>query len=162
MRPTVYLETSIISYLVALPSRDLITAARQQVTYEWWSRRRSSFDLFVSQLVIDEASAGDPEAAARRLSVLNGIPVIDVTSLAEDLADNLLRNVGLPTRARADALHIALAAAQGMDYLVTWNVTHLANALIRPRVQRACRLLGYEPPAVSTPDELLAGEDINA
>lgn len=84
------------------------------------------------------------------------------TSLAEDLADNLLRNVGLPTRARADALHIALAAAQGMDYLVTWNVTHLANALIRPRVERACRLLGYEPPVLSTPDELLAGEDINA
>lgn len=159
MEPTIYLETSIISYLAARPSRDLITAARQQVTHEWWALRRNAFELFVSELVIDEATAGDPEAAARRLTILEDLSVIDVTSLAEELADHILHRVGLPVRARADALHIALATSQGLDYLMTWNVTHLANAQIRPRVERACRLAGYEPPVLCTPDQLIAGEE---
>ena len=159
MKPAIYLETSIISYLAARPSRDLITAARQQVTHEWWARRRHDFELFVSELVIDEAAAGDPQAAARRIAVLKDLPVIDITSLAEELAGHILHHVGLPVRARADALHIALATSQGLDYLMTWNVTHLANALIRPRVERACRLAGYEPPVLCTPDELIAGEE---
>lgn len=104
------------------------------------------------------ASAGDPEAAARRGAVLQGLPVIDVTPFAEQLAEHILQSVDLPLRARADALHIALAASQGMDYLMTWNVTHIANAQIRNRVERACRAAGYEPPILCTPDELMAGE----
>lgn len=135
MRPSVYLETTIISYLAVQPSRDLITAARQQVAHEWWARRRNAFELFVSELVLEEASAGDPEAAARRAAVLQGLPVIDVTPLTEELAERILQSVGLPMRARADALHIALAASQGMDYLMTWNVTHIANAQIRNRAE---------------------------
>ena len=161
MKPTIYLETSIISYLSAFPSRDLITAARQQVTHEWWARRRNDFDLFVSELVIREASAGDVQAATRRLAILEGLTVIDIIPLAEELAAHIFRYAGLPFRARADALHIALAASHGIDYLMTWNSTHIANALIRPRVEQACRLTGYEPPALCTPDELLSGEDHN-
>jgi predicted nucleic acid-binding protein len=111
--------------------------------------------------VISEAAAGDVQASLRRLAMIEGLFVIDVTPLAEDLADHILRRAGLPVRARADALHIALAASQGLDYLMTWNATHLANALIRPRVERACRLFGYEPPVLCTPDELIAGEELD-
>jgi hypothetical protein len=159
MKPSVYVETSVISYLAAKPSRDIIIAARQQVTHEWWDRRRNDFDLFVSELVIAEAAAGDSEAAARRIAVLKELPVIGITPLAEELADGILQRANLPPRARADALHIAIATSQGLDYLMTWNVTHLANALIRPRVEQACRLVGYEPPVLCTPDELVAGEE---
>lgn len=159
MVPTIYLETSIISYLAAQPSRDLITAARQQLTHEWWDRRRNSFQLFVSELVLVETSRGDAEAAARRLAWLDRIEVVDTSPLAEEIADQVLRHAGLPQHARADALHIAIAASQGIDYLMTWNATHIANALIRPRVERVCRSLGFEPPVLCTPDELMAGEE---
>jgi predicted nucleic acid-binding protein len=160
MVPTIYLETSIISYLAAQPSRDLITAARQQLTHEWWDRRRNAFQLFVSELVLVETSRGDVEAAARRLAWVDGIEVVDISPLAEDIADQILRHARLPQQARADALHIAIAAAQGLDYLMTWNATHIANALIRPRVERVCRSLGFEPPVLCTPDELMAGEEL--
>ncbi len=160
MVPTIYLETSIISYLAAQPSRDLITAARQQLTHEWWDRRRNAFHLFVSELVLVETSRGDVEAAARRLTWVDGIEVVDISPLAEDIADQILRHARLPQQARADALHIAIAAAQGLDYLMTWNATHIANALIRPRVERVCRSLGFEPPVLCTPDELMAGEEL--
>lgn len=162
MRPSIYVETSIITYLAAQPSRDLVTAARQQVTHEWWARRRTSFELFVSELVLAGASAGDPDAARRQAGILQGLPVIDVTALAETLAARILESARLPARARADALHIALAASQGMDYLMTWNATHIANAQIRAKVERACRVAGYEPPILCTPDELMAGEDHDA
>ncbi len=160
MVPTIYLETSIISYLAAQPSRDLITAARQQLTHEWWNRRRNAFQLFVSELVLVETSRGDVEAAARRLTWVDGIEVVDISPLAEDIADQILRHARLPQQARADALHIAIAAAHGLDYLMTWNATHIANALIRPRVERVCRNLGFEPPVLCTPDELMAGEEL--
>lgn len=135
-----------------------MTAARQQVTHEWWTRRRGEFDLFVSELLHSEAAAGDAVAASRRLALLGGLPVVDITPLSEQLADHIACTLRLPARARADALHIAVAAAQGLGYLMTWNVTHLASARIRPQVERACRAMGYEPPVLCTPDELLTGE----
>lgn len=155
MPPRLYVETSVISYLAARPSRDLITAARQQLTHEWWRRRRPHFDVYVSQLVLDEASAGDPEAAARRANFLTGLPLLEVTSAALGLARRLLDAVGLPPQAAADALHIATSACPGMEYLVTWNSAHIANAEYRPRVERTCRAQGYEPPVLCTPDELM-------
>jgi predicted nucleic acid-binding protein len=160
MPQSVYLETSIISYLAARPSRDLVTAAHQQVTHQWWATRRSDFEVFVSELVHAECAAGDPEAAARRAAILQGIPSLDITPLAETLAEEILRWAHLPATARADALHIAIAVSNGVDYLVTWNVTHIANAERRSTVERACRMAGYEPPTVCTPDELL-GEEAN-
>lgn len=157
----VYVETSVISYLAARPSRDLITAARQQLTHEWWRLRRAEFEVYISQLVLDEAAAGDPEAAARRIAILAGLPLLDVTPEAVALARRLLELARLPEQAGADALHIAAAACHGMDYLLTWNSTHIANATFRPRIERACRTQGYDAPVLCTPDELMGeGEGI--
>jgi predicted nucleic acid-binding protein len=155
MPSRLYVETSVISYLAARPSRDLITAARQQLTHEWWQRRRPHFDVYVSQLVLDEASRGDLEAAARRATFVSGLPLLDITSTALRLARQLLEAAGLPPQAAVDALHIATAACNGTEYLLTWNLAHIANAEYRSRVERVCRRQGYEPPVLCTPDELM-------
>jgi predicted nucleic acid-binding protein len=153
----VYLETSIISYLAARPSRDLITAARQQITHEWWGLRRPHFEVCVSELVIAEAGAGDRDAADRRARIIREIPLLSIPDDAVALAQRLVQAAGLPTRAAADALHISVAACHGIDYLLTWNAAHIANAEFRPKVERACRDNGYEPPVLCTPDELMGG-----
>jgi hypothetical protein len=155
MKPKVYLETTIPSYLTARPSRDLVTAAHQQITREWWDTRRHDFDLFVSQMVIDEASAGDPEAAIRRLDVLASQPLLDPQAEGTALAQMLIDHIPLPARAAADALHIAIAVVNGMDYLLTWNYTHIANAALRSRIEAVCRSKGFEVPIICTPEELL-------
>ena len=159
MKPTVYLETSVISYLAAWPSRDLITAANQHVTHVWWRDRRPVFEVFTSQWVLEEASAGDPAAAQRRLGFILDLPLLEVTHQAQDLARQLLGRTSLPPRAAADVLHIALAACHGMDFLLTWNCTHLANAELRPRIDRACWDLGFRPVMLCTPPELMGGFD---
>lgn len=155
MKPKVYIETTIVSYLAARPSRDLITAAHQQVTQEWWENRRIDFDLFVSQLVIQEASAGDEQAVGRRLQVLEGIPSLELGEQAVALARMLIDEGTLSPQAAGDALHIAVATVHGMDYLLTWNLKHLANATIRNAITAACRAHDYEPPVICTPEELL-------
>jgi hypothetical protein len=157
MKPRVYLETTIPSYLAAWPSRDLIMAARQQITREWWDARRDDFELFSSELVVDEASAGDSDAATRRLEALANIAILDSTSDAGVLADKLLNEIPLPPKAAADSLHIAIAATSGMEYLLTWNCTHIANAEFRDSIERICRESGFEPPIICTPEELLKG-----
>jgi len=157
MPQRVYLETSIVSYLAARPSRDLVTAARQQLTHEWWARRRSAFDIYISELVVAEAAAGDPDAAERRAHLLQNLPLLSISEEATGLARTLMQVIGLPPHAGADALHIALAAWHGIDYLLTWNSAHIANAELRPKVERACRERGYEPPVLCTPDELMGG-----
>jgi len=155
MQPKVYIETTIVSYLAARPSRDLITAAHQQVTQEWWENRRTDFDLFVSQLVIQEASAGDEQAVQRRLQVLEGFPLLELNEQAVVLARMLIDEGTLSPQAAGDALHIAIATVHGMDYLLTWNLKHLANATIRNAITVACRARDYEPPVICTPEELL-------
>jgi hypothetical protein len=155
MQPKAYLEITIASYLTARPSRDLITAANQQMTYDWWHDHRGNFALYVSQIVIEEASAGDPEAATRRLAVLADLPQLDVTDAVQQLAQALLTHVPLPANAQVDALHIAVATVHGMDYLITWNCTHIANATLRHRIEAICRAEGYEPPVICTPQGLL-------
>ena len=155
MRPTVYIETTIPSYLTAWPSRDLVRAAHQQITREWWGQR-DRFDLFTSRLVVEECEAGDPTAAADRLAAMVGIPLLEMGPEVADLADALMRNVPLPQRAAADALHIATAAAHGIQYLLTWNCAHIANVTLRPRIESACRTAGFEPPLICTPEELPA------
>jgi predicted nucleic acid-binding protein len=155
MNPKVYIETSVVSYLTARPSRDLIVVAHQQLTQEWWDKRRPNFDLFISQLVIGEASAGDPQAAQQRLQALASIPLLALTPDARDLARELLSNGPLPQKAAEDALHIAVAAVHGIDYLLTWNCKHIANAEIMRKVAQICRANGYEPPVTCTPEELM-------
>lgn len=150
----VYLETTIVSYLAAWPSRDLVTAAHQQITRDWWERR-DQFDLFVSELVLQEAGSGDVAAASRRLELLEGIPVLSVTRDALDLAGELVSRGPLPEKALADALHISLSVLSGLDFLVTWNCKHIANATLRHSIEKICRAKGFEPPIICTPEELM-------
>ena len=154
MKARVYLETTIPSYLTAWPSRDIVRAAEQEVTREWWTSR-DAFDLYVSELVLDEVSAGDPKAAAQRLELLAGIQLLGMTGEAEALGAELVAQAALPQRAAIDALHIALAAVHGMNYLLTWNCKHIANATMRSRIEKICRDTGVEPPIICTPMELL-------
>ena len=155
MKPKLYLETTIPSLLTGWPSRDLQVAAHQQATAEWWRRRRSDFDIFISQLVLDEAAGGDPEAAKLRLEALADFPLLDATEEAAELALKLLAPNLLPPRAAKDADHIALAAVHKMHFLLTWNCTHINNAAIVPALARICRAAGYEPPLICTPEELM-------
>lgn len=123
------------------------------ITREWWAKR-GAFELYTSRLVVQECQAGDSRAAADRLAVLAGIPLLEQTSDIADLAEALVRGVPLPAKAVADALHIAVAAVHGMDYLLTWNCTHIANVTLRSRIEAVCRAAGYEPPLICTPEEL--------
>lgn len=155
MKPKVYIETSVISYLASRPSRDLIMAAHQQVTQEWWEKQRSKFDLLVSQLVLQEAGGGDKLVAERRSSFVEGLAQVQITDAVIALAQKLLQVSALPAYEYADAVHITAAAVHGVDYLLTWNLKHIANAVTRHRIEYACRDSGYEPPIICTPEELL-------
>ena len=151
----VYIETTIVSYLTARPSRDLIISAHQQLTQDWWQNRQAAFDLFISQAVIEESSAGDQQAAENRLQVLAQIPVLGLNEAALQLARELVAKGPLPEKAGVDALHIAIATIHGMDYLLTWNCKHIANAEMQSQIAATCRLRGYEPPVICTPEELM-------
>ena len=153
-KPSVYIETSLVSYLTARPSRDLLVAAHQQLTVTWWDEQRTRYELFTSQVVLAEARAGDPDAAQRRLAVLERLPLLDVTDTAIALAARLVTEQALPAQAAQDALHLAIACVHGMEYLLTWNCTHLANARLRSRIEQVCRDAGYVPPIICTPEEL--------
>jgi predicted nucleic acid-binding protein len=155
MRSKVYVETSVISYLMARPSRDLISLAHQELTRAWWSRADSEFDLYASRLVVAEAQLGDPAAAAARLEVLDPMVLLAETPESRGLARKLLVAGGLPDKAAADALHIGVATVHGMDYLVTWNCKHIANARMVRFVTETCRAAGFEPPVICTPEELM-------
>lgn len=157
MKESVYLETTIISYLTAWLSRDLIRAAHQQITQEWWQRRRNDFELFVSEFVINESSAGDKDAAEKRLEALEGISLLDVNLEVEDLAKKLIEEKALPAKAVTDALHIAVASVHNIDYLLSWNCRHIANAELQSAIQKVCEENGKKCPKICTPEELLGG-----
>jgi hypothetical protein len=150
-----YLETSFISYLVARPSRDVIVAGHQQTTQEWWDNRRSEFACSVSQVVIDEASVGDATEIQKRLAIISGLPTVDVTEDAETLTQAIIAAGILPPHAFPDAAHVAVSAVHKIDYLLTWNCKHLANAQIARRMAVVCEKLGYKMPIICTPEELM-------
>ncbi len=152
---SVYLETTFISYLVALPSRDLIVAAHQQVTYDWWTTRRALFQCCVSQVVIDEASAGDTSEIQKRLAVIADLSILEASSDAEELAARILSAGALPARAVRDAAHVAIAAVHKVDYLLTWNCKHLANAQVARQIEKVCHLHDRAMPRICTPEELM-------
>lgn len=156
MKAKVYVETSVISYLTSRPNRDLIIAGNQQVTQEWWQPRRAKFDLYISQLVAQEASYGDAQAAADRLQVIQTMPLLQLTDAGKQLAGQLVNKGAIPQKVVEDALHIAIATGNGMEYLLTWNFKHIANAVMRGKIEAVCREEGYEPPIICTPQELLA------
>jgi predicted nucleic acid-binding protein len=155
MKPRLYLETTIPSYLTARPSRDLIVAGHQEITREWWEKRAAAFRLYISQLVIDEASAGDPAAARQRLKAIQDLPLLDITPEIAELASSILAAGKIPRKAATDAAHIAIAAVHGMDFLVTWNCIHIANAAIAKALALICRQHGCECPVICTPEELM-------
>ena len=152
---TVYIETTVVSYLVANPSRHLITAGQQQATHDWWTRRQGSFYCMVSQETLAEAARGDTEQAARRLAALAGLPVLPIAAEAELLAADFLRTGALPPSARSDAIHLAVASFVQADYLLTWNCRHLANAQIIRRLEREAARSGWNLPTICTPLELM-------
>ena len=158
MKPRVYIETTIISYLAARPSRDIVIAGHQQITHDWWSTCREHFDIAASQLVIQEVSIGDQAAVQERLNLLDTVRLLEITEEALDLAQNLVDSGALPQTATEDALHIAIAVTNGVEYLLTWNCRHLANAAMRVLIEGICRLAGYEPTIICTPEELLEVE----
>ncbi|MBC7854459.1 MAG: type II toxin-antitoxin system VapC family toxin [Pirellulaceae bacterium] len=159
MSSSVYIETTIPSYLTAWRSPELSMAAKQQTTRLWWDEHRQRFELFISDAVLLEAAAGDPEAVKRRLEVLDGIPVLNPIPEADEIAVSLIHRLALPDRALTDAAHIALCIAHGMDYLLTWNCTHIANARYQPIIHSVCDDFGFSMPVICTPDQLLGDDD---
>jgi predicted nucleic acid-binding protein len=155
VKSRLYLETTIPSYLTSRPSRDLIVAGHQQITREWWETRRHTFQLYISQLVVDEVGAGDPAAARKRLKVLQDLPLLDITPEVADVASSILASGKVPRKAATDAAHIAIAAVHGMDFLVTWNCVHIANAAIARALASICRQHACECPVICTPEELM-------
>lgn len=143
-----------VSYLVARPSRDLIVAAHQQLTVTWWRDQSRNYDLFVSQIVVDEARAGDPETAAKRLAAIENLPLIEINDNVIHLAQSLIKSNAVPKKAAQDALHISAACVGGLDYLLTWNCKHIANAKMRSAIEKTCRGAGYATPIICTPEEL--------
>jgi len=153
--PSVYVETTIPSYLSASPSRDLVVAAQQQITHDWWRTATQRFDLFVSELVLAEIRARDPEFAARRVEAVRGLPVLGQNDDVRSLVRIYRERLGLPDRARTDVVHIAFAVAYELDYLVTWNCAHIANGHVLRRLMEVNRSLGRFSPLLLTPGELL-------
>ena len=150
----VYIETSIVGYLTARSRDAVIFQARQELTRDWWQNRRLEYELVISQLVLDEAARGDDEAAVERLRLLAGIPVLHRADPRIDaVADELLVAQLLPEKARSDAMHVAIATVHAVDYLLTWNCRHIANADILPKVYRLLTEMGYFPPLIVTPEE---------
>jgi hypothetical protein len=151
---SVYLETTVVSYLVSRPSVNPLVAARQELTRQWWDLRRHNFACYVSEVVIQEAGEGDFEQAARRLGVIEGLPKLAASAEAERLSALFLETV-LPERAALDAAHLAIATVAGIQFLLTWNCAHLANAQVLDRLEPIALRAGFKLPRVCTPDELM-------
>ena len=155
MKPKLYIETTIPSYLVSAPSRDLVVAGHQQITRLWWDNRKDQFNIFISQFIIDEVSAGDHKQAKKRLDIVAPFAQLEITDEVTRLAQALLNDRVIPRKAATDAAHIAVAAVHGMDYLMTWNCSHIANATIFNSVKRVCSEQGFSFPIICTPEELM-------
>jgi predicted nucleic acid-binding protein len=153
--PRVYIETSIVSYLRQRPSAQVVAAARQILTRKWWDVERDKYELVTSQYVIDEVSDGDPFLARERLEALNSIPLLQLGSEINTIATEIMSRAILPPKAQVDSLHIATAAHHRIDYLLTWNCTHIANARFLPRIQRVLTELGCYVPIICTPEEMV-------
>ena len=158
-RPVLYLETTVVSYLVARPSRDVVVLAHQEITRQWWATRREAFSIYVSPVVLEEAALGDAEQARERLQLLTPYPVLSASDHVEQIAAAYLRELRLPERALRDAAHLAFACTYAVDYLLTWNCAHIANAEVRRQLARVNDPLGLATPVICTPEELL-GEEV--
>lgn len=154
-KQTVYIETTVLSYLTSRPSRDLLVAAHQQVTTDWWENRLPLFEAYISPLVIEEVSRGDEIAVRLRLEKVVGFPILEITDGVRRLADLYFETIKIPEKARGDAYHLAVAAFHGMDFLVTWNFGHILNPRVRTVVQVINMAQGISTPILCTPEELM-------
>lgn len=152
---SVYIETTVVSYMVARPSRDLIVAAHQQVTVEWWKKSLPLFEPFISPVVIEEASRGDEAAAKQRLMKISDFPLLEITEEVRQLADLYFEKIQIPEKARADAYHLAIATCHGIDFLVSWNFTHILSARVRAVIQNINTIKGISTPMICSPEELM-------
>ncbi len=150
----VYLETSVISYLTARPSRDAVKRARQELTQLWWKESRSIYEFYVSDLVLEEIQSGDPEAARQRVDFAAALPMLPTTIAVRGFHERFFAAKILPEKARADAMHIAIAAAHGMTYLATWNCAHISNDALKGKILDEIRSAGYTEVIMATPEEL--------
>lgn len=153
MNETVYIETSILGYLTARSTKNLIIAANMEITRDWWELRRNAFTLYTSEAVLDEVAKGDPAIAVKRLEILSNFPLLDLNQAVQGLAAQFLARSNLPPKAKIDGLHIAAATVHGMDYLLTWNCKHIANAQIQGKIAEISLDFGYVLPVLCTPNE---------
>ena len=160
MKPTLYLETTIPSFLTGRPARDHLIAGQQAATRKWWRLRRNQFELFTSQFVVNEAAQGDVKMAAKRLQLLHPVEKLSVPLAADELARRILEKHLLPPKAAVDAFHIATATVHGMHFLLTWNCVHINNREIIPGVERLCSQAGYALPVICTPLELMGTSEL--
>jgi len=156
---SVYIETTIVGHIAGRVHPDPIVATRQQITRDWWQNAASGYELFISQVVLEECSEGDPSVAAERLEVVKDLDLLESSDEVDDLADALISEKAVPASEPRDAFHIAIAAVNGLEYLLTWNCRHIANATLRGRIEKVCRDAGYEPPIICTPEELVEIDD---
>jgi hypothetical protein len=155
MRPLVYIESSIVSYLAARPSRDLIVAAHQQITWEWWDNVRPQVDCYLSPFVIQEISAGDKEAANRRLELVKNMPLLEANKEIQDMAERYYEAIDIPEKARLDSFHLAAAVWHEMDYLLSWNCKHIVSGRTIRIIERINSSLSIRTPVFCTPEELM-------
>jgi predicted nucleic acid-binding protein len=155
MKPTVYVETTVISYLTARPSRDLIIAAHQQITHEWWEMALPHFEVFVSPIVLDEISRGDEQAAKLRLEKVSSFPLLEVLPEVRNLAESYFSAIEIPEKARADSYHLALTTWHGMDFMISWNCTHIVSGRVKKIIEEINSVYGIRTPLICTPEELM-------
>jgi len=155
MKPTVYIETTVISYHVANPSRDLIIAAHQQITHDWWESALPQFEAFISPVVLDEISRGDTLAAKRRLDSISSVSLLEILPEMLNLSEAYFTAIEIPEKARADSYHLAIAALHGMDYLVSWNCTHIVSGRVKRIIEEINSANGIRTPIICTPEELM-------
>lgn len=155
MKESTYIETSVVSYYVSKPSRNLIVLAHQQITWEWWPKAVKRFDIYISEVVVEEAAAGNEEAAKKRLKELKGFFHLELTENVERIAKIYMEKLGIPKKALRDAAHLAVASVHNIDYLVTWNCVYLANGEIIKKLLKLNERLGIKTPVICTPEELM-------
>ena len=161
MSPSLYLETTVPSYLAGGIAGDLIVAAHIEATKRWWTDERQKYRLFVSAVVNDEIARGNREIAEQRRRLIVTLPLLRVTTAVVQLAGRLFDHLRLPESARPDAFHLALACHYNLDFLLTWNMKHIAGGHVRWTLEKLQRVGGIVIPTICTPEELLEGADEN-
>ena len=155
MKESIYLETTVVSYFTAKISRDIIVLAHQEITQEWWPRAIKRFEVYISEIVVEEAGLGDIEAAKKRLAVLKDFSHLELTEKVEKMSQIYMEKLKITKKSARDAIHIAIASVHNVDYLVTWNCAHIANAEIIKKLMKINNSFGIHTPIICTPEELL-------